>query len=246
MKINEIIKENFAQPQAVASKEVGLIVNIINALIGEGHDDGVRTNVIINKVINATKKPFNYDDLLALNNSSHELQHLIDTLHPDEVTFRQDKVKNEDPYKEKQEQQQQAQSTIEGMANRAAGKKRVGESVELAEAIHDHDTSYYKDNAKEAKANGDKIGYWTWMYHYHYHQKNLYGEAKRNAGGQMSNRGSKYMEQAAKHFDKAIECQEKVEKLGGTIDKSSRSTAYQDNAQRYASDFAKNVTTGQV
>lgn len=126
MKIYEIIKEGFSleQPQQqMTSKEVSIIVSIIDALIGEGHDDGVRTNVIINKVINATKKPFSYDDLLALNNSSHELQHLIDTLSPDEVKFRQEKVKNEDPYKEKQEQQAQAQSTIEGMANRAAGKR---------------------------------------------------------------------------------------------------------------------------
>lgn len=131
MKINEIISEALIGPgsqmsrythpdiENAPSKEVQTLVGIINQLMGEGHADGVNTNVVLNKIIERTKKPFSFDDLVNLNNSSQELQHLIATMDANSIKFRQEKIKNEDPYKEKQEQQ----SKVAQMAQRAGAAR---------------------------------------------------------------------------------------------------------------------------
>lgn len=116
----------------------------------------------------------------------------------------------------------------------------------INEAIQDTEATQCKERAAEAKANGDKLGYWTAMYWYNNRQKSLYGAASRSHGGQMSRAGSKYSAAANKYLDKMLACYEKVEKLGGTIDKSNPNTYDQAGATKYATDFAKNVSTGSV
>jgi len=95
-------------------------VTALRDLIGQGHTE-VDPTVITNQVVTATGKPFLLKDLVAINNSSVEVKHYIDSINPSKVKFSTDilTVKNEEPEKD------QGQVTVTNMANRAASVDRT-------------------------------------------------------------------------------------------------------------------------